>query len=69
MGSTKVYRVTLNTDQVIALANLAITLEGNITALKDVPDILFETEDGVSLGQVIENLMPALMDTIRQMPL
>lgn len=69
MVSTKVYRVTLNTDQAIALANLAITLAENITALKDMPDRLSETEDGVSLGQMIEAHMPALLDIIRQMPL
>ena len=70
MNKQKVYRVTLDEEQIVALGNLFSTLLENQNAMEHVPDALDECgTPSQTLWEGIQPGLPALRALVSQLPM
>ena len=65
MGETKEFKVMLTEDQVVAVANLVVTLVENMDGLKELEDF----EGGSSVGTMVEAGLESLQALMKQLPM
>ena len=65
MGETKEFKVMLTEDQVVAVANLVVTLVENMDGLKELEDFV----GGSSVGAMVEDCLESLQALMKQLPM